>query len=56
MAPGVLAHTNGISLLADQGFGARIEQNAARVCLWLGQREIARDEGAGVLTTSLAQH
>jgi hypothetical protein len=52
VVPGVLAHTNGISLLADQGFGARIEENAARVCAWLGEREAARDEGAGVLTAS----
>ena len=36
---GVLAHTNGISLLAEHGFGERIERNAARVCAWLGERE-----------------
>ena len=44
VAPGVLAHTNGISLLADQGFGAEIEKNAARVCAWLGEREAAPGE------------
>jgi len=49
VAPGVLAHTNGISLLADQGFGAGIEQNAARVCAWLGERETAPGEGAVVM-------
>ena len=47
--PGVLAHTNGISLLADHGFGAGIEENAARVCAWLAQRETAPGEGAGVM-------
>jgi hypothetical protein len=45
VAPGVLAHTNGISLLADHGFGALIEENAARVCTWLGAREVAVEEG-----------
>lgn len=46
VAPGVLAHTNGISLLSEHGFGARIEQNAARVCAWLGEREVAAGEGS----------
>ena len=45
VAPGVLAHTNGISLLAEHGFGARIEQNAARVCAWLEEREVAAEDG-----------
>jgi DNA mismatch repair ATPase MutS len=36
LVPGVLAHTNGIALLAARGFGARIEGNAARVFDWLG--------------------
>jgi hypothetical protein len=49
LAPGVLAHTNGISLLADHGFGAGIEKNAARVCRWLGEREVGGVEGLGVL-------
>ena len=53
-APGVLAHTNGISLLADHGFGAGIEQNAARVCAWLGEREVAVGEGDNVLAGSAA--
>ena len=51
LAPGVLAHTNGLSLLAEHGFGAGIERNAARVCAWLGAREVAVDEG-----TALAWH
>jgi len=46
---GVLAHTNGISLLADHGFGEEIAQNAARVCDWLGKRETAPGEGEGVM-------
>lgn len=46
---GVLAHTNGISLLAEHGFGAAIAQNAARVCAWLGAREAEPGEGRGVL-------
>jgi len=49
---GVLAHTNGISLLADHGFGERIEQNAARVCAWLGAREATLGEGGGVLNAA----
>jgi hypothetical protein len=51
VAAGVLAHTNGISLLTDHGFGARIEQNAARVCAWLGEREVAAGEGEGLVWT-----
>lgn len=35
LVPGVLAHTNGIALLAARGFGARIEGNAAKVFDWL---------------------
>ncbi|MDQ2821199.1 MAG: hypothetical protein M3Y65_12530 [Pseudomonadota bacterium] len=48
VAPGVLAHTNGISLLADHGFGADIEENAARVCAWLGEREVAAGESTSL--------
>lgn len=46
---GVLAHTNGISLLAEHGFGTGIEQNAARVCAWLEERETAPHDSAGVM-------
>jgi hypothetical protein len=35
LAPGVLARTNGIALLAQRGFGASIEANAAAVFDWL---------------------
>lgn len=36
LAPGLLAHTNGIALLAQRGFGARVEASAAKVFDWLG--------------------
>ena len=52
LSAGVLAHTNGISLLADHGFGAGIERNAARVCAWLGEREVAAGDGESVLGSS----
>jgi hypothetical protein len=35
LAPGVLAHTNGIALLAQRGFGAEIEARATTVFDWL---------------------
>lgn len=35
LSPGVLAHTNGIALLAERGFGAAIEGNAVKVFDWL---------------------
>ncbi|QYF94870.1 DNA mismatch repair protein MutS [Massilia sp. PAMC28688] len=35
LSPGVLAHTNGIALLAERGFGAEVEAGAARVFDWL---------------------
>ncbi|MES2757167.1 MAG: DNA mismatch repair protein MutS [Pseudomonadota bacterium] len=35
LAPGLLAHTNGIALLAQRGFGADIEAGAGRVFDWL---------------------
>lgn len=35
LAPGLLAHTNGIALLAQRGFGAGVEAGAARVFEWL---------------------
>jgi len=36
LAPGVLAHTNGIALLASRGFGPQVEANAGKVFDWLG--------------------
>ncbi len=35
VANGVLAHTNGIALLAEQGFGPGVEANAGKVFDWL---------------------
>jgi hypothetical protein len=31
----VLAHTNGIALLAQRGFGGQVEQRAGKVFDWL---------------------
>jgi hypothetical protein len=36
VTPGLLAHTNGIALLAERGFGAGVEARAAKVFDWLG--------------------
>jgi DNA mismatch repair ATPase MutS len=36
LKPGLLAHTNGIALLAERGFGAGVEARAAKVFDWLG--------------------
>jgi hypothetical protein len=36
LRPGLLAHTNGIALLAERGFGADLEARAAKVFDWLG--------------------
>lgn len=49
LAPGVLAHTNGIALLAQRGFGPRIEGNAGKVFDWLSEYLAHPDGGAGVL-------
>ena len=35
LAPGVLAHTNGIALLARRGFGPEVEASAGKVFDWL---------------------
>jgi hypothetical protein len=35
LAPGVLAHTNGIALLNQRGFGPRVEAGAGKVFDWL---------------------
>jgi hypothetical protein len=36
LLPGVLQQTNGLSLLAERGFGAGVDANAAKVHAWLG--------------------
>ncbi len=52
LLPGVLQQTNGLSLLAERGFGAAIEANAAKVYDWLGGYLAHPAHGADVL----AQH
>lgn len=49
LEPGVLAHTNGIALLATGGFGAGVEANAAKVFDWLIGHLAQPGEGAQVL-------
>jgi DNA mismatch repair ATPase MutS len=44
LAPGLLAHTNGVTLLAEHGFGRQVEEGAARVARWLGER-LANPDG-----------
>lgn len=49
LEPGVLAHTNGIALLATGGFGADVEANGARVFNWLSEHLAQPGEGAHLL-------
>jgi len=49
LAPGVLAQTNGIALLASQGFGAEIEGKAKKVADWLESYLGQPEAGAHVL-------
>ncbi|MFZ4876167.1 MutS-related protein [Janthinobacterium sp. Mn2066] len=49
LAPGVLLLTNGISLLAQRGFGASIEGKAGRVFDWLSTHMAQPVDCAGVL-------
>jgi hypothetical protein len=49
LAPGLLAHTNGIALLARRGFGAQVEANAAKVFDWLGAYLAQPRSGSHVL-------
>jgi hypothetical protein len=49
LEPGVLAHTNGIALLAQRGFGPAIEARAGRVFDWLGGYLAHPGECDGVL-------
>ncbi|MDB5960817.1 MAG: hypothetical protein JWP59_2111 [Massilia sp.] len=46
LAPGVLADTNGISLLAQHGFSAQVDAKARRVFAWL-EGFMAQPAGAG---------
>jgi DNA mismatch repair ATPase MutS len=50
LEPGVLAHTNGIALLAQRGFGPAIEDRAGRVFDWLNGYLAHPGDCDGVLT------
>jgi len=49
LAPGVLQATNGISLLAERGFGGQIEDKAGRVFDWLSSHMAQPSDCSGVL-------
>lgn len=49
LARGVLAHTNGIALLAAHGFGDAVEANAGKVFTWLSGYLAQPADGATVL-------
>lgn len=49
LAPGVLAATNGIALLAERGFGSAIENKAASVFDWLSTHMAQPVDCSGVL-------
>jgi hypothetical protein len=52
LAPGLLTHTNGIALLAQRGFGEKVEANAARVFDWLSAY-LAQPGGGGMVLAAL---
>lgn len=52
--PGVLAHTNGLTLLAERGFGPAIEAKAAQVHAWLGDYLAHPSDCGHVLTDANA--
>jgi DNA mismatch repair ATPase MutS len=54
LRPGLLAHTNGIALLAERGFGAEVEARAAKVFDWLGGW-LAQPPGGGAVLGAAAQ-
>jgi hypothetical protein len=49
LLPGVLQQTNGLSLLAERGFGPGVDANAAKVYDWLGGYLAHPAHGADVL-------
>jgi hypothetical protein len=53
LAPGVLAHTNGIALLAQHGFGAEIEARATTVFDWLSAYLAQPGSGSHVLGSKI---
>ncbi len=52
LLPGVLQQTNGLSLLAERGFGPGVEANAAKVYNWLGGYLAHPARGAEVLAAA----
>ena len=50
--PGVLTHTNGLTLLAERGFGPAIEAKAAKVHAWLGDYLAHPDDCERVLSAA----
>ncbi|WP_193315737.1 MutS-related protein [Janthinobacterium aquaticum] len=54
LAPGVLAATNGIALLAERGFGRQIEDSAGRVFDWLSTHMAQPTNCSGVLVGSVS--
>jgi hypothetical protein len=50
--PGVLAHTNGLTLLGTRGFGPAIEAKAAQVHSWLSDYLAHPDDCGDVLTAA----
>ncbi len=50
LAPGVLAHTNGIALLSAHGFGAQVAANAGKVADWLSAYLAHPADCSGVLS------
>jgi len=49
LSPGLLVHTNGIALLAEHGFGPRVESGAGKVFDWLNGYLAHPAASAGVL-------
>jgi hypothetical protein len=49
LSSGVLAHTNGIALLAQRGFGAQVEEGAGKVFGWLNAYLAHPADCSGVL-------
>jgi hypothetical protein len=54
LAPGVLGRTNGVALLAEHGFDAGVQRQAARVAAWLAGQRHAED-GAALLTSPVRE-
>ncbi len=49
LSSGVLAHTNGIALLSERGFGGAVQANAGKVFDWLSAYLAHQADCGGVL-------